>query len=208
MFRLLYCSGLRRSELLHLKIHDIETDDDKCRIRVVKGKGKKNRYPVLSTSVLIELRAYFVKYRPQVCLFNGRKKSQMISEGAIRHALKNARKRSGITKEATMHSLSRSAGCSDTALLLTVSSMGCISTRSKKKDLDKARKSLATDPPPPKKKMTNREFIKLTTGKDPYLCPCCAIGEMVIISIIPAIRGSHVKIPFRSIPKDRKVNIC
>ncbi|MFT6336768.1 MAG: site-specific recombinase XerD [Halioglobus sp.] len=58
MFRLLYCSGLRRSELRHLKIHDIETDDGKCRIRVVKGKGQKDRYTVLSTAVLIELRAY------------------------------------------------------------------------------------------------------------------------------------------------------
>jgi hypothetical protein len=86
--------------------------------------------------------------------------------------------------------------------------IGFLSSRSKKNDLDKARKSLGADPPTPKKKMTNREFIKLTTGKDPYLCPCCAIGEMVIISIIPAIRGSPVKIPFRSIPKDRKVNIC
>jgi hypothetical protein len=86
--------------------------------------------------------------------------------------------------------------------------IGFLSSRSKKNDLDKARKSLGADPPPPKKKMTNREFIKLTTGKDPYLCPCCAIGEMVIISIIPALRGSPVKIPFRSIPKDRKVNIC
>jgi integrase/recombinase XerD len=105
MFRLLYCSGLRRSELRHLKIHDIETDDGKCRIRVVKGKGKKDRYTVLSTSVLIELRAYFLKYKPKVYLFNGRKKGQMISEGAIRHALENARKRSAITKEVTMHVL-------------------------------------------------------------------------------------------------------
>ena len=89
MFRLLYSSGLRRSELRHLKIHDIETDDGKCRIRVIKGKGKKDRYTVLSKSVLAELRAYFIKYRPQVYLFNGRKKGQMISEGAMNHALKN-----------------------------------------------------------------------------------------------------------------------
>lgn len=105
MFRLLYCSGLRRSELRHLKIHDIETDDGKCRIRVVKGKGKKDRYTVLSTAVLIELRAYFLKYKPKVYLLNGRKSGQMISEGAIRHALENARKRSAITKEVTMHVL-------------------------------------------------------------------------------------------------------
>ena len=105
MFRLIYSAGLRRSELIHLKLHDIETQDGKMRIRVNKGKGKKDRYTVLSTSVLEELRAYFKKYRPRVYLFNGRKKGQRISEAAIRHALEDARKRSGITKDVTMHVL-------------------------------------------------------------------------------------------------------
>jgi site-specific recombinase XerD len=105
MFRLIYSSGLRRSELRHLKIQDIDTKDGKCRIRIVKGKGKKDRYTILSKNVLIELRLYFKKYKPKVYLFNGRKKGHKISEGAIRHALENARKRSGITKEVTMHVL-------------------------------------------------------------------------------------------------------
>ena len=105
MFRLIYSSGLRRSELRHLKIHDIETKDGKCRLRIVKGKGKKDRYTILSKKVLVELRNYFVKYRPKEYLFNGRKKGHKISEGAIRHALENARKRSGITREVTMHVL-------------------------------------------------------------------------------------------------------
>jgi len=105
MFRLIYSSGLRRSELRHLKIHDLETKDGKCRLRIVKGKGKKDRYTILSKKVLLELRAYFLKYRPKEYLFNGRKKGQKISEGAIRHALENARKKSGITREVTMHVL-------------------------------------------------------------------------------------------------------
>lgn len=41
MFQLLYSSGLRRNELLHLKIEDIITDDGKYRIRINKGKGDK-----------------------------------------------------------------------------------------------------------------------------------------------------------------------
>jgi len=98
MFRLIYSAGLRRSELIHLKIHDIETQDGKMRIRINKGKGKKDRYTVLSHAVLIELREYFKKYRPKVYLFNGRKKGHKISEGAIRHALEDARNRSGISK--------------------------------------------------------------------------------------------------------------
>jgi len=105
LFRLIYSSGLRRSELRNLKISDLETDDGKCRIRVVKGKGKKDRYTVLCKKVLEELRSYYKKYRPEVYLFNGRKRGQRISEGAIRHALEDARKRSGITRECTMHVL-------------------------------------------------------------------------------------------------------
>ena len=85
--------------------------------------------------------------------------------------------------------------------------IGFLCSRTKKQDLAKARASLNALPPPPKVKMTTREFIKLSTGKDPYLCPCCQKGEMVIISIIPAIRGSPIRPPLRFIPKDRKVNI-
>jgi integrase/recombinase XerD len=105
IFRLIYSAGLRRSELIHLKLHDIETQDGKMRIRINKGKGKKDRYTVLSKKVLEELRSYYKRYRPKVYLFNGRKKGQKMSEGAIRHALEDARKRSGITKEVTMHVL-------------------------------------------------------------------------------------------------------
>lgn len=105
LFRLIYSSGLRRSELRNLKISDIETQDGKCRIRIVKGKGKKDRYTVLCKKVLIELRAYFIQYSPKVYLFNGRKKGHKMSEGAIRHALENARKKSGIQRECTMHVL-------------------------------------------------------------------------------------------------------
>ena len=105
IFRLIYSSGLRRSELLHLKIADIETHDGKCRLRIVKGKGKKDRYTILSHTVLKELRAYYKKYLPKVYLFNGRKKGFKLSEGALRHALENGRKASGINKEVTMHVL-------------------------------------------------------------------------------------------------------
>lgn len=105
MFRLIYSSGLRRSELINLKIDDIETKDGKCRLRIIKGKGNKDRYTVLSQNVLTELRSYYTKYKPKTYLFNGRKKGLRISQAAIRHALVAARKRSGITREVTMHVL-------------------------------------------------------------------------------------------------------
>jgi hypothetical protein len=86
--------------------------------------------------------------------------------------------------------------------------IGFLASRVKTADLEKVRHSLGVSSPHPKVKMTTREFIIMTTGKDPYLCPCCGQVEMVIIGIVPAIRGSPIKMSIiRFIPKDRKVNI-
>ena len=77
----------------------------------------------------------------------------------------------------------------------------------KKEDLAKARASLGAPSPLPKVKMTTREFIKMTTGKDPHSCPCYEKGEMVIVSIMPAFRGSPIRPPLKFYAKDRKVDI-
>jgi len=82
---------------------------------------------------------------------------------------------------------------------------GILSSRTKKETLTMARKSLAAKPPPPKVKMTTREFMIMTTGKDPYACPKCKQGEMIVIAILPAIRGSPLKPPMRFFAKDKKV---
>ena len=86
--------------------------------------------------------------------------------------------------------------------------IGILASRVKKNDLFQARKSLGTTSPPPKVKMNTRDFITTTTGKDPYLCPCCGQGEMVIIAVIPPIRGSPIRPPFRFLPSYRKINIA
>ncbi len=85
--------------------------------------------------------------------------------------------------------------------------IGFLCSRTKQQDLAKARDSLGVPLPIPKVKLTTREFIKMSTGKDPYLCPCCGQGEMVIIAMMPAIRGSPFRPPLRFMAKDRKVNI-
>lgn len=87
LFRLLYSSGLRRMELLNLKLSDIDTKDGKRRIRVNQGKGGKDRYTVLSERVLEELRIYFKQCRPKDYLFNGQRKGSPMRRGALRHAL-------------------------------------------------------------------------------------------------------------------------
>jgi site-specific recombinase XerD len=103
IFRLMYSSGLRRSELLNLTPEDIDTKDGKRRIRIHMGKGKKDRYTVLSPTVLEELRIYFRSYYPKKYLFNGRRKGEPMSKEGLRHALVAAVKNSGITKSVNMH---------------------------------------------------------------------------------------------------------
>jgi site-specific recombinase XerD len=105
MFRLLYSSGLRRSELVNLRITDIETQDHQMRIRINNGKGGKDRYTVLSHTILPELRKYYQMCKPVEFLFNGRTKGEPMSFGGLRHALVCAIKRSGITKEVNLHTL-------------------------------------------------------------------------------------------------------
>ena len=105
MFRLLYSSGLRRGEILRLTTNELITKDGKCHIRINQGKGNKDRYTVLSKKVLIELREYYLSYRPKQFLFNGRYKGSPMSAEGLRHALVAAVKRAGIKKEVNLHIL-------------------------------------------------------------------------------------------------------
>ena len=85
--------------------------------------------------------------------------------------------------------------------------IGFLASRTKKGNLAIIRKALKAPSPPIKPKLTTRQFVKLTTGKDPYLCPCCQRGEMVIISVLPSIRGSPLSSFFKTFSKDRIVVI-
>ena len=58
-----YGGGLRVSEVVHLRPRDIHSD--RMLIRVNQGKGRKDRYTLLSARLLEELRAYWRQYRPQ-----------------------------------------------------------------------------------------------------------------------------------------------
>jgi len=67
MLMTIYAAGLRLNEVLHLQVPDI--DSARMTIRVVQGKGGKDRYTVLSTHLLEALRAYWIVARPQDWLF-------------------------------------------------------------------------------------------------------------------------------------------
>lgn len=106
MLGLLYGSGLRMNEARMLKITDV--DSDRMQIHVRMGKGRKDRYVILSTLLLKGLREYFRKERPQVFLFNGNTPGQPMGERSIQWIINEAVEKSGIQKPATCHTLRHS----------------------------------------------------------------------------------------------------
>ena len=101
-----YSSGLRISETLHLCVSDI--DSDRMLIRVNHGKGNKDRLTILSLANLKMLRAYWKLYQPSDLLFPGLVKGQPIVARNIQHVFKMAKRKAGISKPATVHTLRHS----------------------------------------------------------------------------------------------------
>ena len=94
MIETFYGSGLRLSEMQNLKIGDI--DSKLMRIKINFGKGRKDRYTLLSSKQVEHLRAYYRLYRPSVYLFEGSKKGQRMHERAIQHVIQNSMKKAGL----------------------------------------------------------------------------------------------------------------
>jgi integrase/recombinase XerD len=104
---LLYSTGMRLSEVASLKLADI--DSKAMRIKVVSGKGDKDRFTILSESMLLELRAYWLVYRPSVYLFNGPEKGKKYTARSIQHILGKALIRVGLAgKHYTIHTFRHS----------------------------------------------------------------------------------------------------
>jgi site-specific recombinase XerD len=98
-----YAAGLRVSEAIHLKVTDI--DSQRMTLRVVQGKGRKDRYVMLSPRLLEVLRAYWKAVRPALWLFPGDLSGQPITRAAVELACQKAHRASGIAKPITPHSL-------------------------------------------------------------------------------------------------------
>ena len=101
----IYSAGLRRSELINLKVSDI--DSRRGLIKIRGSKGKKDRYTILSGKLIELLRKYYLAYGPDEWLFEGRNGGQY-SATSIAKILKRAVKQAGIEKHATPHSLRHS----------------------------------------------------------------------------------------------------
>jgi site-specific recombinase XerD len=102
---LLYSGGLRRQEVLNLKITDI--DSERMMVRINGGKGNKDRYTILSQALLIDLRLYYKMYLPKTYLFEGATGGKY-SPTSVAKILKKATKRVGITQNITPHMLRHS----------------------------------------------------------------------------------------------------
>jgi integrase/recombinase XerD len=106
MFMTAYAGGLRVSEIAHLKIADI--DSENMQILICQGKGNLDRYTLLSKANLEVLRQYWKQYRPEGWLFPGKILGEPLRTRAIQDAFLKMRNKAGINKKATMHSLRHS----------------------------------------------------------------------------------------------------
>jgi integrase/recombinase XerD len=98
-----YAAGLRVSEAVRLKPSAI--DSRRMVIRVEEGKGRKDRYVMLSPKLLDILRDYWKATRPTEWLFPGDRPGRPITRFAVERVCQETRQRSDITKPVTPHSL-------------------------------------------------------------------------------------------------------
>jgi site-specific recombinase XerD len=105
MLKLCYGMGLRVSEVVNLKISDI--DSGNMQVLVERGKGKKDRYVNLPESILGDLRAYYREYRPGNYLFEGQGGGKY-SIRSVQNVFKAAMQKANINKDVGIHGLRHS----------------------------------------------------------------------------------------------------
>ncbi|MDZ4714579.1 MAG: tyrosine-type recombinase/integrase [Cytophagales bacterium] len=101
----IYSCGLRLSELLALKITDIQSDRKLLLVR--NAKGKKDRHTILGTKTIELLRKYYAAYRPAVYLFEGQNGGPY-SAKSVQNIVKQALALAGIDRPASTHTLRHS----------------------------------------------------------------------------------------------------
>jgi integrase/recombinase XerD len=107
---LLYGCGLRCMEVRSVRLADL--DFDRKQLKVVQGKGKKDRYVPLSEHLVRGLKTYLAAEKPDDYLFNGQPVGRgggdfdgRYSQRGVQWAIKEAAKRAGIRKEVSVHTL-------------------------------------------------------------------------------------------------------
>jgi site-specific recombinase XerD len=105
MLKLCYGMGLRVSEIVGLKVTDI--DSGNMQVLIEGAKGKKDRYVNLPESILEDLRAYYKEYRPKKYLFQGRNGDKYCIR-SVQNVFHNAMEEAHINKEVGIHALRHS----------------------------------------------------------------------------------------------------
>jgi integrase/recombinase XerD len=102
----IYAAGLRISEAIRLTAQDI--DSARMVICVRQGKGRKDRYTVLSGQLLGILRDYWRRTRPSHWMFPGRNPSRPMTKRTLQLACRRAAEAAGLSKSVTVHTLRHS----------------------------------------------------------------------------------------------------
>lgn len=103
---LIYSAGLRVGEVVKLTAQDI--DSQRMLIHIVQGKGRKDRYTVLSEIALEQLRKYYKLYKPEKWLFPGQNPKEYITVRTVERIFENACEAAKITRKVSVHSLRHS----------------------------------------------------------------------------------------------------
>jgi site-specific recombinase XerD len=101
-----YGAGLRVSEVVALKVSDI--DSERMTLRVERGKGQRDRYVMLSPQLLELLREWWRAARPQAWLFPGQNPVNPMSARQLNRAVHAAKNLAGISKRVSTHTLRHS----------------------------------------------------------------------------------------------------
>ena len=101
-----YGAGLRMNELRMLKIQDVDVNRNV--VHVKNGKGKKDRYAVLSILLAKKLNEYLSQVKPKVYLFEGQTPGKPMGERSIQYIINEALQKTSIKKQVSMHTLRHS----------------------------------------------------------------------------------------------------
>jgi len=105
IFYLIYSGGMRISEAVNMRLTDI--DSNRGMIRIRDAKGGKDREVPLSKTLLEQIRSYYRQYRPKEWLFEGQFGGPYTAR-SIQALFRQAMQRTGIRKQATVHTLRHS----------------------------------------------------------------------------------------------------
>lgn len=106
LLALAYSSGLRMNELRMLKIADVDLYRKQIHVRL--GKGKKDRYTILSNLIASKFHFYLKEVKPQRYLFEGQTPGAPMGRKSIQYIISEALKKTEIKKAVSMHTLRHS----------------------------------------------------------------------------------------------------